>query len=407
MKRCIYLFGLAIVISFALASLPAEAEDADLDGMDDDWERAHGLDPQTPDASLDPDRDNLTNIYEFFANTDPQDADSDDDGLNDGCEVNLAKSDPNLVDTDSDGLIDSAEYLTYHTNARANDTDGDGLNDLVEIARGSDPRNSDTDGDGIIDGLEVNSDPIKKDTDGDGLNDSEEAAYRTNPCMPDTDGDGLTDGEEVKVIGSDPLLYDSDSDGLSDAFEVERGLDPNRKDTDGGGVPDGVEIANGLDAKDASDDGSIALWKNVPIVISLIAICISVASLIVAFSIRRRAQPHAREHEMMNKATLETPVEQKAVMKEPLKVPQRPASQVAITDDAPDVLGAQPKRAEVPKDEPAILIVDSLKRTAEDACDRPPYLDERRRVLPSPRSADADANMSFDDIMNLKVEKKR
>lgn len=53
--------------------VPATGGDLDGDGMSDDWERLHQLDPATDDAGLDPDEDGLANFGEFHAGTDPQD----------------------------------------------------------------------------------------------------------------------------------------------------------------------------------------------------------------------------------------------------------------------------------------------------------------------------------------------
>ena len=57
-----------------------------------------------------------TNAYyvleKMIANTDPNDADSDDDGLNDGDEVNTHGTDPNDADSDDDGLNDGDEVAT-------------------------------------------------------------------------------------------------------------------------------------------------------------------------------------------------------------------------------------------------------------------------------------------------------
>jgi hypothetical protein len=57
-----------------MASLPV---DADSDGIHDDWELAHGLDPATAqDAELDPDGDGMSNRLEFLGGTDPRDPQS-------------------------------------------------------------------------------------------------------------------------------------------------------------------------------------------------------------------------------------------------------------------------------------------------------------------------------------------
>ena len=51
--------------------------DADADGMPDDWETDHGLDPaDSNDAQADPDGDGATNLEEFMAGTDPRLAES-------------------------------------------------------------------------------------------------------------------------------------------------------------------------------------------------------------------------------------------------------------------------------------------------------------------------------------------
>ncbi|KPJ58692.1 MAG: hypothetical protein AMJ46_13775, partial [Latescibacteria bacterium DG_63] len=58
--------------------------DWDGDGMPDDWEIAHGLDPTVDDGDLDYDNDGLTNREEYERGTDPFNPDTDGDGIPDG-----------------------------------------------------------------------------------------------------------------------------------------------------------------------------------------------------------------------------------------------------------------------------------------------------------------------------------
>jgi hypothetical protein len=52
----------------------SEGDDSDNDGIPDDWETAHGLDPlDAADAAKDSDQDGLNNLAEYYAGTDPKD----------------------------------------------------------------------------------------------------------------------------------------------------------------------------------------------------------------------------------------------------------------------------------------------------------------------------------------------
>ncbi len=164
------------------------------------------------------------------------DADDDKDGLTNAEEEKLG-TDPNNPDTDGDGLIDGEEVKVYHTNPLNPDTDGDGLKDGDEVKK-------------------YKTDPLKADTDGDGLNDGDEVLkYHTDPLNPDTDGDGLNDGDEVLMYKTDPLLKDTDGDGLTDGDEVLKyKTNPLNRDTDGGTVDDGTEVRRGTDPLNPADD---------------------------------------------------------------------------------------------------------------------------------------------------------
>ncbi|HEV8323026.1 MAG TPA: hypothetical protein VG389_15535 [Myxococcota bacterium] len=88
-------------------------------------------------------------------------ADRDGDGLSDDCEKSAPGLDPDDPDSDGDGLLDGAEDANRNcrldpgeTDPRAADTDGDGVADDDESTCGFDPTVADTDGDMVPDGME-------------------------------------------------------------------------------------------------------------------------------------------------------------------------------------------------------------------------------------------------------------
>lgn len=66
------------------------ATDLDGDGLPDDWELEHGLNPTRNDASEDPDGDGLTSSEELDLATVPDRSDTDEDGIDDGAEANAS-----------------------------------------------------------------------------------------------------------------------------------------------------------------------------------------------------------------------------------------------------------------------------------------------------------------------------
>ncbi|MHA2249130.1 MAG: hypothetical protein ACXAD7_02155 [Candidatus Kariarchaeaceae archaeon] len=202
----------------------------------------------------DVDSDELTNLEEyttcyeslFDICTNPLDADTDDDGLLDGPELNSYQTNPVDPDTDEDRLFDGNE-VRFGTSPISNDTDSDGMDDhweLINNLNGSDPNDA---------GL---------DYDNDWLTNLQEYDYSPllDPRNPDTDGDGMRDGWEVMnqldPINSDGLL-DADEDGLSNFDEYELDTDPQDSDHDNDTMSDGWEIKYGLDpldGKDANED---------------------------------------------------------------------------------------------------------------------------------------------------------
>ena len=112
--------------------------DTDNDGLPDDWETAHGLDPMDPtDALADNDSDGLVNLQEFGLGTEPFKADSDGDGISDGEEVEEGEdgwvTSPILADTDSDLLSDSLEIEVGSDPTDASSADFAAALTLVEL----------------------------------------------------------------------------------------------------------------------------------------------------------------------------------------------------------------------------------------------------------------------------------
>ena len=93
----------------------------------------------TAQVEGDTDLDGLTNNQEGPLGTDPNNPDSDADGLKDGDEVLIYSTDPKIRDSDNDLLGDFDEINTYKTNPRAGDTDLDGIADGLEVAQSTDP----------------------------------------------------------------------------------------------------------------------------------------------------------------------------------------------------------------------------------------------------------------------------
>ncbi len=145
--------------------------DADNDGMNDSFERIHGLAPDDPsDALTDEDTDGLSNLLESILGTNPSQADSDSDGFSDSQET-AQFSDPNSAD--------SIPPVYQQENIGRSDLNNNGMSDLWEARFGA-----------------SNLKPTD-DEDGDGLTNKEEAKMGTNPFDPKSNFRVIAENSEM------------------------------------------------------------------------------------------------------------------------------------------------------------------------------------------------------------------
>jgi hypothetical protein len=275
--------------------------DSDDGGVSDGGEDTNGngivdageTDPTTGNGAddtqnTDTDGDGLPDDKENELGTDPNDADSDDDGVIDGLEPNPSDDtdgdgliNPLDPDSDNDQLFDGTELSVTTPNADTDVAAGVFVADADPTTQTGvlDP---DSDNGTVLDGVEDanqngavdagerdptagnGDDDLTGDSDGDGLTDGEEQTLGTDPNDRDSDDDGALDGQEPDVgedsdgdgliNGLDP---DSDNDGLLDGTEL--GFDCSDSDTAPGicvaDADDGATITNPLDAD--TDDGGV------------------------------------------------------------------------------------------------------------------------------------------------------
>ncbi len=122
--------------------------DTDGDGLPDAWETAHGLNANdvtgVNGAYGDPDHDGLSNLYEYFAGTDPLAYDSDGDTLGDFDSYSgTVYRTYGEIYSDMDGVPDDWEYANHLNPERydgQDDPDADGWSNYAEYMAGTDPQ---------------------------------------------------------------------------------------------------------------------------------------------------------------------------------------------------------------------------------------------------------------------------
>ncbi|MFP4446138.1 MAG: C25 family cysteine peptidase [Desulfosudaceae bacterium] len=159
------------------------------------------------DTDTDIDGDGLADDLEMISCTDPDDADTDDDGILDGDEdlnsngqVDEGETDPCRADTDGDGIQDGTER--GYTSGDPSDTDPDVFQPDLDPDTTTDPLNTDTDGDGLDDGRE--------DANHNGRVDDGETDPTVNvpPTADAGNNQTVTEGERVVLDGTGSVDID-------------------------------------------------------------------------------------------------------------------------------------------------------------------------------------------------------
>jgi hypothetical protein len=180
------------------------SEDHDGDGAATHIELSCGLNPNDPsDASADDDGDGLMNWHELVRVFDPQNPDTDGDGVPDGWEF---------------------YHGTLVMNADANqDYDEDGLRNITEFLLDLDPFTAEQNAHDLYLAYLAQFNDGEADNDFDGLPDVLEVMCNLSPFVADDgDTDNDNDGLPLRVellLGTDFLDYDSDDDGIPDGAE--------------------------------------------------------------------------------------------------------------------------------------------------------------------------------------------
>jgi len=216
------------------------------------------------DLDLDDDDDGIDDAVELTIGTDPNNPDSDGDGLCDGVIPvgNICVQGEDALgglDDDSDGIL----------NALETDSDGDTILDPDDICPGEDDL-MDTDGDTIVDCLDSCPLDAENDIDEDGACGDVDPCPLDNPddsdfdtvcdsadiCPGfddnfDTDGDGVPDlCDQCPASSPD----DADEDGVCDDVDICLGFS-DAADLDGDGVPDGCDVCPENNPDDTDGDG--------------------------------------------------------------------------------------------------------------------------------------------------------
>lgn len=162
----------------------ASIADTDTDGMWDEWEVQQFVDLTIANAFSDTDLDGLLDKDEFLYGTDPNDKDSDGDGVEDGFEVQVGMN-PSLA---GDYNIDSDNDTYSNLREQISGTDPYDASSIPPVLADGDPLPS---GDGDVDGREIAAFI------------AEYGRTGCSPCKYDLDTDGDVDIADLFLFSED------------------------------------------------------------------------------------------------------------------------------------------------------------------------------------------------------------
>jgi cysteine-rich repeat protein len=208
--------------------------DTDADGLCDNGVDNDDDNDNLPDLVEDADGDG---VYDIDVETNFRDADTDDDGVNDGddnCKL-IANGDQ----TNTDAFLASQPNPLVVGDALGDACDPNDDNDLLTDLEEDINNNNAFDNNGDESNLR------SPDTDGDGrIDGADNCILVNNPAQQNTDQE-LVDAGETLIVGDiegDACDTDDDNDGLSDTFELTTSsTSPFNPDTDGDRIRDDVD----------------------------------------------------------------------------------------------------------------------------------------------------------------------
>lgn len=224
--------------------------DTDDDGLGDACDGC----PLVPNPDgADGDGDGIPNACDICpAVADPMQLDGDGDGVGNACDVCPAVPDPAQLDSDGDLRGNACDNCPAIANPTQTDTDGDGVGNVCDNCAGvANPAQTDGDGDAVGDVCDncaqvANTDQTDGDSDGRG-NVCDNCLLVANADQADGDGDGVGTACDNCAVLANPLQTDTDGDGRGNGCDnCVAVANPDQADADADGAGEACDVCPGL-----------------------------------------------------------------------------------------------------------------------------------------------------------------